>query len=385
MHTLNFYIIKQILAGLIMVSVALLTIVWLTQSLRLIDMIVTKGLSGFLFIKLTLLLMPSFLVILMPIALFAVTLFVYNRMSLDRELVVMHACGLRPLQIAKPAVLVGLFLTFFAYFMTFQWVPQSVVDFKELQWTIRHDVSHIILQEGEFNEIGKGFTVYVRKRDSEGNMYGLLINDQREGSKATIIAERGRMIQDLNGAKAIIENGSRQEVDKKTGRFSVLYFDRYTMDFGEIGGDQSGARVKDPRELSFTEILEAQKNPNIETKNRNKLIIELNKRFVLPLYNLCFALIAVTFLIRGNFSRRGQSEKVFMAVICMLFIQSASLGIENAATRNPYLVSLMYINALLPSVICLYILSATHPFAAPLRYIHSLKEHWHRGKGVPND
>ena len=59
MHTLNFYIIKQILAGLIMVSVALLTIVWLTQSLRLIDMIVTKGLSGFLFIKLTLLLMPS--------------------------------------------------------------------------------------------------------------------------------------------------------------------------------------------------------------------------------------------------------------------------------------------------------------------------------------
>lgn len=382
MRTLNIYIIKQIFAGLILVSAALLTIVWLTQSLRLIDMIVTKGLSGFLFIKLTLLLLPSFLVILMPIALFAVTLFVYNRMSLDRELIVMHACGLRPLQIATPALLVGLFLTFFAYFMTFQWVPQSVVDFKELQWTIRHDVSHIILQEGEFNEIGKGFTVYVRKRDSSGNMYGLLINDQRDGSKVTIIAERGRMIQDLNSAKAIIENGSRQEIDKKTGRFSVLYFDRYTMDFGEIGDDQSGSRIKDPRELTFSELLSAQRGENIETKNHNKLLIELNKRFILPLYNLCFALIAVTFLIRGNFSRRGQSERVFIAVLCMLLVQSASLGIENAATRNPYLIIFMYANVILPSLICFYILSASHPFSRLIKYSERIKTSWSKDREV---
>ena len=382
MRTLNIYIIKQIFAGLILVSAALLTIVWLTQSLRLIDMIVTKGLSGFLFIKLTLLLLPSFLVILMPIALFAVTLFVYNRMSLDRELIVMHACGLRPLQIATPAILVGLFLTFFAYFMTFQWVPQSVVDFKELQWTIRHDVSHIILQEGEFNEIGKGFTVYVRKRDSSGNMYGLLINDQRDGSKVTIIAERGRMIQDLNSAKAIIENGSRQEIDKKTGRFSVLYFDRYTMDFGEIGDDQSGSRIKDPRELTFSELLSAQRGENIETKNHNKLLIELHKRFILPLYNLCFALIAVTFLIRGNFSRRGQSERVFIAVLCMLLVQSASLGIENAATRNPYLIIFMYANVILPSLICFYILSASHPFSRLIKYSERIKTSWSKDREV---
>ena len=382
MRTLNIYIIKQIFAGLILVSAALLTIVWLTQSLRLIDMIVTKGLSGFLFIKLTLLLLPSFLVILMPIALFAVTLFVYNRMSLDRELIVMHACGLRPLQIATPAILVGLFLTFFAYFMTFQWVPQSVVDFKELQWTIRHDVSHIILQEGEFNEIGKGFTVYVRKRDSSGNMYGLLINDQRDGSKVTIIAERGRMIQDLNSAKAIIENGSRQEIDKKTGRFSVLYFDRYTMDFGEIGDDQSGSRIKDPRDLTFSELLSAQRGEQIETKNHNKLLIELNKRFILPLYNLCFALIAVTFLIRGNFSRRGQSERVFIAVLCMLLVQSASLGIENAATRNPYLIIFMYANVILPSLICFYILSASHPFSRLIKYSERIKTSWSKDREV---
>lgn len=382
MRTLNIYIIKQIFAGLILVSAALLTIVWLTQSLRLIDMIVTKGLSGFLFIKLTLLLLPSFLVILMPIALFAVTLFVYNRMSLDRELIVMHACGLRPLQIATPAILVGLFLTFFAYFMTFQWVPQSVVDFKELQWTIRHDVSHIILQEGEFNEIGKGFTVYVRKRDSSGNMYGLLINDQRDGSKVTIIAERGRMIQDLNSAKAIIENGSRQEIDKKTGRFSVLYFDRYTMDFGEIGDDQSGSRIKDPRELTFSELLSAQRGEQIETKNHNKLVIELHKRFILPLYNLCFALIAVTFLIRGNFSRRGQSERVFIAVLCMLLVQSASLGIENAATRNPYLIIFMYANVILPSLICFYILSASHPFSRLIKYSERIKTSWSKDREV---
>ena len=283
MRTLNFYILRQVIAGLFVVTMAMLAIVWLTQSLRLIDMIMTKGLSVWLFLKLTFLLLPSFLVILMPIALFAICLFVYNRMTIDKELVIAKGAGLNPLQLACPVIMVGLFLTLLAYFMTFFWVPKSVVDFKELQWSIRNDFSHIILQEGEFNEIGKGLTVYVRDRDNKNSMYGILIHDERGQMKATVIAEQGAMVQTANGARAVIENGSRQELDKKTGRFSVLYFDRYIMDFGTIGGEVGG-RAKDIRELSMAELMADLDNP--------RYLVELNKRLSLPLYNICFVLLA---------------------------------------------------------------------------------------------
>lgn len=346
---------KQIFIGLLVVTTTMLAIVWLTQSLRFLDMIITKGVSVGLFIKLTFLLLPSFLTVLMPISLFAVALFVYNRMSLDKELIIAHSTGLHPFNIALPAVIMGMVLLALSAVMTFKFVPESYVDFKELQWKIRNDVSHMILQEGEFNSIGKNITVYVRKRDASGVMYGLLIHDERENNKITIIAENGTLVEENGNAKVVIGKGSRQEVDQKTGRFSVLYFDSYTMDFGDLA-TKKGVRAKDVRELGLTELTEIMNdNP--------KAMLELHKRFALPLYNITFVLLAVTFLIRGRFNRRGQVAKVILSATLMLLVESAELGIENMTIKRPYLVYLLYVNAILPTLLCFYILFAKEPFA----------------------
>lgn len=375
MRTLNFYIIKQIIVGLLVVTSTMLAIVWLTQSLRFLDMIITKGVSIGLFIKLTILLLPSFLVILMPIALFAVALFVYNRMSLDRELVIAHSTGLHPAKIAQPALLVGVAAMILAAVMTFKFVPESYVDFKELQWKIRNDISHMILQEGEFNTISKGLTVYVRKKDTTGMMYGLLIHDERDENKVTIIAENGALIEKDGMAKVIIGHGSRQEVNQKTGRFSVLYFDSYTMDFGDLS-EKEGMRSRDVRELPLSELRK------IADEN-NKANLALHKRFALPLYNITFVLLAVTFLIRGGFNRKGQTEKVLFSALLMLLIESAELGIENISLKKPYLVYLLYVNAVVPALLCLYILYAREPFKRCndwfLRFKQRVKE-WRVGK-----
>ena len=355
MRTLNFYIMKQIIAGLIVITLAMLAIVWLTQSLRFLDMIITKGVSAGIFIKLTILMLPNFLIILLPISLFAVTLFVYNRLSADKELTVMRAIGLHPMRLAFPAVFIGLLLTCFAYLMSFKLVPESFQNFKELQWTIRNDVSHMILQEGQFNDIVRGLTVYVRKRDKDGVMYGLLIHDERKPNKVTIVAENGMMVDNKKGsARVVIGKGSRQEVNKETGRFSILYFDSYTMDFDDKKGDEQD-RSKDLRELSLSGLMQ-------QVGEKPKALVEINKRFVLPLYNLTFALLAVSFLIRGNFNRRGQLPKVIASAIIMLLVESAELALENASVKQHWLIPLMYVNALLPIAFCLYILFAKQPF-----------------------
>ncbi len=352
---MNFYIIRQIVVGLIIITLAMLAIVWLTQSLRFLDMIITKGISATIFIKLTVLMLPNFLIILLPISLFAVTLFIYNRLSADKELTVMRATGLHPLRLAFPAVAVGLVLVAFSYVMSLKLVPESFQNFKELQWKIRNDISHLILQEGQFNDIARGLTVYVRKRDKDGVMYGLLIHDERKPNKITIVAERGMMVENKQGAaRVVIEKGNRQEVNKDTGRFDVLYFDRYTMDFND--GKESGAnRNKDLREMSLGGLKQVM-------KEKPKALVEFNRRFVLPLYNLTFAFLAVTFLIRGNFNRRGQLPKVVTSAIIMLLVESAELALENASVKQHWLIPFMYLNAILPVALCLYILIAKQPF-----------------------
>ena len=94
MTILNRYILKQLFVGFALVLISMTVLVWLTQSLKMIDMIVTKGVSIGIFLKMTVLVLPNFIQILSPLALFAVTLFVYTRMQSDKELMVMKAVGI---------------------------------------------------------------------------------------------------------------------------------------------------------------------------------------------------------------------------------------------------------------------------------------------------
>ena len=104
MRLLNAYVLRQLAVVTLVVAVTLTCAIWLTQSLRFIELIVNRGLTLATFFNLTLLLLPSFLWLLLPIALFAAVLFTYQRLSADSELTVMRAFGRSPLQIARPAL-----------------------------------------------------------------------------------------------------------------------------------------------------------------------------------------------------------------------------------------------------------------------------------------
>ena len=155
MKKLNLYITKQIIIGFLLVSFSLMSIIWLSQSLRFLDMIASDGISVSVFVKLTSLLMPRIFSILAPISLFAAVLFVYNRMLADQELVVMKSAGISPWQLAQPAIWVGILLMFFNIWVMNYGTPKAEIAFKNLQWKVRNNVSHLMLREGEFTNLQK--------------------------------------------------------------------------------------------------------------------------------------------------------------------------------------------------------------------------------------
>ena len=87
MKKLDTYIAKQIVTGFLLVALSLMSMLWLTQSLRFVEMVTDKGLPVYLFVEMTSLLMPRVFTILSPIALFVAVMFVYNRLITDSELV----------------------------------------------------------------------------------------------------------------------------------------------------------------------------------------------------------------------------------------------------------------------------------------------------------
>ncbi|MEO9903236.1 LPS export ABC transporter permease LptF [Nisaea sp.] len=350
------YVIRQIMAAMIIVVVSLTCVIWLSQSLRFIDMIVNRGLPLATFIYFTVLLMPTWLSLVLPIACFAATMFVYSRMASDRELVVLTASGIGPLGIARPAIIVSVIVTLLGYLLSLYLVPVSYRGFKELQFQIRHNYTNVLLREGVFNSISNDVTVFVRARQPDGELAGIIVQDDRDDSESvTLLAERGALILDGDDPKVLMVNGNRQARDNATGRINILYFDRYTVDLGGLG--EAGQRTgRDQNELFIEELL----NPTEQiTQPRNflKYKAEGHSRLITPLLGLALPLIGLVVILKGEFSRRGQTRRLIVAILLVGLVQAAVLGSKYAAAKELGLLPLMYGTAVVPILICLIVLT----------------------------
>lgn len=360
MKKLNLYIAKQILIGFLLISFSLMSIIWLTQSLRFVDLITNKGISAGLFAELTSLLMPRIFTILAPISLFAAILFVYNRMLSDRELVVMKAAGISPWDNAKPALLCGIVMALLNIWVMNFGIPMAENRFNDLQWQVKNDVSHLMFREGEFTTLQHGLTVFITTHEPDGSVGGILINDERNPkTKSTVSAELGRIVQTEKGPRIILVHGNRQEINRQNNQFSSILFDRYSVDFGaKESKKKSEVGV---REKTLTELLTAASNPELSPKEVRRWIVEGNKRFTTPFLNIVFALIACTGLLIGNFNRRGQIKIISASVSAMIIIQALDLAIGNLAVKHLWWTYIMYLNQIIPTAICLWLFKYYRP------------------------
>jgi len=350
------YVIRQVLAAMIIVVVSLTCVIWLSQSLRFIDMIVNRGLPLATFIYFTVLLMPTWLSLVLPIACFAATMFVYSRMSSDRELVVLTASGLGPMGLARPAIVVALGVTLLGYLLSLYLVPVSYRGFKELQFQIRHNYTNVLLREGVFNSMGDDVTVFVRARQPNGELSGIIVQDDREMDESvTLLAESGALILDDASPKVLMVNGNRQARNNETGRVSILYFDRYTVDLGGLR-EAVQRTARDQNELFVDELL----NPTeqiTQPRNFGKYMAEGHSRLVTPLLGLALPLIGLVVVLRGEFSRRGRSSRLVAAVLLVGLVQAAVLGSKYMAAKELSLLPVMYASAIGPILLCLILLT----------------------------
>ncbi len=351
MNGLTRYVLYQLAMGLFLVALALVCVMWLSQSLRFVEMIVNRGLSVGGFLYLTALLLPNLLSIILPIALFIAVAFVYGKLIADRELVVMRGAGMSQQQLIRPAMVVATVVAVVLFVLNIDLLPRSYTAFKELQWTIRHTFSHVLLREGMFTLVRPGITVYVRERASDEQLHGVMVHDERRRDRpSTLMAARGAMVNAEDGSRIVLFDGNRQELDAQTHQLSILYFDRYTFDIEPASGG-TDERFREPRERTLPELFGAAREPNLSARDKGRFYVEGHKRIAQPFSAYGYALIALACLISGPFSRRAQTKRIMLAVALMVSTHAAAMGIEGFVVKRPALVPLIYLNMILPIAI----------------------------------
>lgn len=361
MKILNVYIFKQIFIGFLLVCFSLLAMLWLTQSLRFVEMVTRQGLPVYLFAEMTSLLMPRIFNILSPVAAFVTVLFVYNRLTADRELVVMQSAGISPWQNSKAAVFLGILMALFNVFVMNWGIPWSESKFRDLEWRVKNNLTQMVFREGEFTSLKNGITVFIDKHEDDGSVSGIFVSDESKPNlKVTLTAEKGRIIQTEKGPRILFINGVRQEMNTKDYKFSTLSFSRYSAEFNNI--ESRKKKDQTVREKSVFELLQSGRDNTLDDHTQRKNIVEGNRRVLYPLYNLLFALLACVGLLVGNFNRRGQTKIITVEVLSMIIILGGDLAFTNLAGRSLMVLPLLYLNCLLPLFICFYLLFFYNPF-----------------------
>lgn len=348
------YMLLQLGGPLLVMTASLAGVVGLTQSLRFVDLMINKGLSIGLFLYMTLLLMPWFLAAILAIAVFVAILYAYHRLITDSELVVLRAVGLSNLSLALPGLIAAGAAMLVGYSINFYFMPAGFRAFKDLQFEIRHSVATLLLQEGVFNTPVDGLTVYIRERESDGGLRGILVHDEREAAQpSTIMAERGMLVRTEAGPRFVVENGNRQQI--KDGQLSLLYFDRYAFDFAPAAA-KDASRFRTARERYVGDLFAP--TDVVDPRHRREFLAEGHQRLVGPLTGPVLALIALVALLSGESDRRGYGKRIMIAAGVGTVFQTLVFALSSAMVEVPAITPLYYLLVLGGGVIGYYLLYA---------------------------
>ena len=358
---LDRYVFRQLFVALLVVTLGLVALIWLTQSLRFVELVVNRGLSFTVFLKLTGLLIPGFVAVILPITCFVVVQFVYQRLASDRELTVMRAAGLSPLALARPALAVALVTMGVHYALNMWLVPASATSFREYQWEIRNHIAAFLLQEGVFTSVSDELVVYVRTKSADGSLRGIMVDDARDKEhRATILAESGRLMDGANGPRVLLENGTRQEIDARTGQLNVLSFRENWLDLAGPAR-ATGARLRDVGEMGIGDLLNPP--PGLNPREVPKWRVEAHKRLISPLTTLSFTLVALFAVVGGVFRRHGGFLRPFLGIVSVVALVALGLALDSLAVRTNELIPLLWLRAGLPGLVCAVLLFAPVVFA----------------------
>jgi lipopolysaccharide export system permease protein len=344
------YVLRQMLLALIAVTGGLVALIWLTQSLRFVELVVNRGLSFRVFFQLTGLLIPNFVAVILPI-----TKFVHQRLASDRELTVMRSAGLSQGALARPALLLAAFSMAACFLLNIWVVPAAFTEFRQFQFEIRNRLAAFMLQEGVFTPVSDDLTVYVRGRDRDGTLRGIMVDDARQpNSHATIFAVRGRLIANDGPPRVLLIDGSREVVDHQTGRLNVLTFAQNSIDLTQSGKGEA-QRLRDPTEMSIEELRHPAPGV-VPERDLPKLLVEAHRRLAGPFTVLSFSLVALVTSLTGSFRRYGGLIRPLTGILVVVALLATGLAITNLATRDTRLIPLIWVQALLPGAVCLWLL-----------------------------
>ena len=316
--------------------VVLTGVVWVTQALRQIDLITSKGQTILIFLLMTGLALPSLVAVIAPVALFAGVLYTLNKLNGDSELVVMAASGVSPVRLLRPmALLSGLVFALVAV-LYIQVQPWSFGAIQSLTTFVHADFIANFARPGAFSQLELGFVFHFRERTPDGALHGVFMQDQRDPARVTTyIAEAGKTV-DRDGTSYLQLSKGVLLRPQSAGDLSMVTFDDYTIDLSQF--IHALGSIKRPRERTTSQLMAPDEQDRADPALLGHIRSELLDRLASPFYAFVGGLIAFAALGEARTTRQGRGIAIAGAILAFFTLRmlgiaatTLSVGVPSAA------------------------------------------------------
>jgi lipopolysaccharide export system permease protein len=342
------YILAQVTPPMLSAVAIGLALLLSERLVRLLDLTLGKKKSFSLIFEMLSYLVPHYLGIALPAALFLGLLFGFSRLSKDSELDAFLAAGYGLHQIARPVIILSCLLSLVAVAIFGFIQPHSRYLYRAVVNSIKSVDVFYLAEEGVFMRVGK--RTFILDELSRGNNKFKRIFMYEDGGargSETVTASKGALIEIDQEDRPVLrlEAGHRlklkgqfwgsQKVEKPG--HDVAEFKIIDTPLGEVTKAAFRIRGIDQREFTLPELWRAfSKRP--EKIDENSLNSEFNRRIVLIMTVLVLPFLAIPFSI-GR--RRGQRPYRFGIVLLILIayneiIEQGALSVRTEGA-SPFL------------------------------------------------
>jgi len=318
-------------------SLGALCFVMLTKELlRLVELLVSKGVGLGAVLNVFAHLLPSFLVLTLPIAGIIASITAFGRLSIDKELVAMRAAGLSLFRLAQPVLLFSI-LVFSLTLWLAQWgQPWSSTNLKKVALNLLRDQLVLALEQGSFNEPIPNMMIYVSDEGTDTSTGGIFISDARNAEDPRlIIAQHYQVLVDSSTEQVALrlQDGAIHSQPDVADQYQLASFSHYDL---KLSLNQSGYTSSEERptyEQMITQLNQSEWRDPLALRR----LMEYYKDLAFPTASLVFCILGVPVGIVSKRSGRIGGFAVGVLVVILYYVLNVACEfLVTTSTISPF-------------------------------------------------
>jgi lipopolysaccharide export system permease protein len=343
MGSIGRYIFRTTFGAFLVILISVTMLMWITQALRNIDLMTNQGQTILVFVGITGLIIPLLMMLIAPIALMIAVAHVLNRLGNDSELIVMNAAGMPPWHIFRPFLAVGIVVSLFVAAISTYISPKCLRELRLWITAVRADVITNSIQPGRFMVLEGKLTLHIRERRPDGQLLGVLIDDQRNAKdRLTVVAEQGDILTNDSGTYLVLENGTIQRHEAGQRDPAIVRFDQYAFDLSRLSGG-AGTVTFSVQERFPWELMNPPADDPLYKVQPGGFRAELHNRITAPLYPLAFLVVAFAYLGAPRTTRQSRAMSLVGALLAIAVVRSLGFVGTVAGAQTPVALVVPYV------------------------------------------